>query len=100
MRTTAVSVVLVTAIATGCATGSAPRAAPEVGLGQPAPRGAASDPRAGNALAHELSEQGRAALAGGDAAAAASSLREAVRLQPDLIDARESLGLALYQMGD
>jgi tetratricopeptide (TPR) repeat protein len=100
MRTTAVSVVLVTAIATGCATGSAPRSAPEVGLGQPAPRSAASDPRAGNARAHELSEQGRAALAGGDAAAAASSLREAVRLQPDLVDARESLGLALYQMGD
>ena len=43
---------------------------------------------------------GRAAMARGDAATAAASFREAIRLQPDLADARENLGLALYEMGD
>jgi len=33
-------------------------------------------------------------------AAATMQLREALRLQPELVEARESLGLALYNMGD
>ncbi len=45
-------------------------------------------------------EQGRALIARGEMAAAASALREALRLRPDLIQARSSLGLALYGMGD
>jgi len=39
-------------------------------------------------------------MARGDMAAATIPLREALRLQPELIEARESLGLALYDMGD
>jgi len=100
MRTTILGVTLVVATATGCATGGAPRSAPEAAVGDPARSGSPSDPRARAVQARQLSERGRAALAGGDAAAATSSLREALRLEPNLGDARESLGLALYQMGD
>jgi TPR repeat protein len=39
-------------------------------------------------------------MARGDSATAARSFREALLLRPDLIEARESLGLALYEMGD
>ena len=39
-------------------------------------------------------------MARGDMATATGSFREALRLQPDLVEARESLGLALYEMGD
>jgi tetratricopeptide (TPR) repeat protein len=45
-------------------------------------------------------ERGHALIARGDMAAAASALRETLRLQPDLTDARVSLGLALYALGD
>ena len=45
------------------------------------------------ARAHEL-------MTRGDLAAAASVLREALRLEPDSAQARASLGLALYAMGD
>jgi TPR repeat protein len=43
---------------------------------------------------------GEALIARGNMAEAASWLREALRLQPDLVEARVSLGLALYGMGD
>src|SRR5207245_1515601 len=45
-------------------------------------------------------EQGQALIARGEMAAAATVLREALRREPDLIQARASLGLALYGMGD
>ena len=43
---------------------------------------------------------GRAALGTGDLTAATIRLREALRAQPDLPEARESLARALYTMGD
>src|SRR5262245_62461596 len=43
---------------------------------------------------------GRAALGTGDLTAATIRLREALRAQPDLPEARESLARALYAMGD
>lgn len=43
---------------------------------------------------------GRALLARGEMMAATAVLREALRLNPDLAEARASLGLALYAMGD
>jgi tetratricopeptide (TPR) repeat protein len=45
-------------------------------------------------------ERGQALIARGEMAAAASALREALRLQPELTTARTSLGLALYALGD
>jgi tetratricopeptide (TPR) repeat protein len=45
-------------------------------------------------------EAGRAHIARGEMVAAAVALREALRLAPDLAEARASLGLALYAMGD
>ncbi len=43
---------------------------------------------------------GRALLARGETVEATVPLREALRLKPDLAEARASLGLALYAMGD
>jgi TPR repeat protein len=83
-----------------CRTVLGPRSAPGAAVGEPAPAGTPTDPKARAVQARRLSEQGRAALAGSDAAAATIALREALRLEPDLVDARESLGLALYQLGD
>ena len=101
MHSTAVGLALVVLIGTGCATGSAPRSSvPAGGIGEPARADSSSDPRTREARARELLELGRTAMAGGDMAAATRSLREALRLQPDLVAARESLGLALYEMGD
>ena len=45
-------------------------------------------------------DQGQALIARGEMAAAVTALREALRREPDLIQARSSLGLALYGMGD
>jgi tetratricopeptide (TPR) repeat protein len=45
-------------------------------------------------------EHGQALIARGDMAAAASALRETLRVQPELTSARVSLGLALYALGD
>ena len=45
-------------------------------------------------------DEGRKRLAQGDMIGASALLREALRLQPDLGEARASLGLALYAMGD
>src|SRR5438046_235333 len=44
-------------------------------------------------------DEGRALIARGEVAAAAVALREALRLRPDLAEARASLGPALYAMG-
>jgi TPR repeat protein len=44
--------------------------------------------------------RGQELIARGDLAAAATALREALRLDPELVQARSSLGLALYGMGD
>ena len=44
--------------------------------------------------------EGQAFIARGEMASAASALRAALRLQPDLVQARSSLGQALYGMGD
>jgi len=99
MRSTTVSLALLAAIGTGCSTGSAPRSTTPTGtVGDPAPAtsAASGSPREGRAREHLA--LGRAAMARGDAATAAASFREAIRLQPDLADARENLGLALYEM--
>jgi tetratricopeptide (TPR) repeat protein len=47
-----------------------------------------------------LLERGQSLIARGDMAAATIPLREALRQQPDSLEARSSLGLALYAMGD
>ncbi len=52
------------------------------------------------AHAQEYLERGQALIARGEMATAAMALREALRRDPDLIQARASLGLALYGMGD
>ena len=43
---------------------------------------------------------GVARLHAGDLVGATEELREALRVQPDLVEARMSLGVALYQLGD
>src|SRR2546425_12278434 len=63
-----------------------------VGVASPAPTP--------QARAQAYLEQGQALIARGEMAAAATVLREALRREPDLIQARTSLGLALYGMGD
>jgi tetratricopeptide (TPR) repeat protein len=80
----------------GCATvpTAAPPAMPGADARPPAPPEPAPAP-----AASEL-ERGQALLARGEMAAAASALREAARLQPDLIAARTDLGRALYALGD
>jgi tetratricopeptide (TPR) repeat protein len=62
--------------------------------------GCASAPASPRGAAEALLERGRAAIARGDMVAATSALREALRLAPDLVEARAGLGFALYAMGD
>jgi len=45
-------------------------------------------------------DRGRALRAQGDLVAAATALREAIRQDPDLADARVSLGVTLWELGD
>ena len=52
------------------------------------------------ARAQTYLDLGRVLIARGDMAEATPWLREALRLRPDLIQARSGLGLALYGMGD
>jgi len=52
------------------------------------------------ATAQQYLDHGRALIARGEMAAAATALRAALRREPDLIEARASLGLALYGTGD
>jgi TPR repeat protein len=101
MRSTLISLVGLAVTLAACTTSSAPRAtSPAVAVGDPSRAVApASGPEA-DARARELLALGRAAMGRGDAAGAATSFREALRLEPDLIEAREGLGLALYEMGD
>jgi Tfp pilus assembly protein PilF len=74
---------------TGCASGPPAPASPSGATTAPA----ASQPTRGL-------EAGRAHIARGDMLAATIALREALRLAPELAEARASLGLALYAMGD
>jgi len=101
MRSTTVSLALLAAIGTGCATGGAQRSATATGAaGEPTRAASAIAVSQGEARAREALELGRAATARGDMATAAGSFREALRLRPDLVEAREGLGLALFGMGD
>jgi Tfp pilus assembly protein PilF len=82
--------VLLAVVQVGCAT-------------QTAPSRAAGTPSAHGGLAAQTSRDldlGRAALGTGDLTAATIRLREALRAEPDLPEARESLARALYAMGD
>jgi tetratricopeptide (TPR) repeat protein len=74
----------------GCATAAPPESAPvPSGEVRPATPGARA----------EL-ERGQALFARGDMAGAATALREALRLQADLVAAHTALGLALQGLGD
>jgi TPR repeat protein len=101
MRSATVSLVLLAAIATGCTTAGTPRSTTATGAaGDPARPDERAQDSARETRGRELLALGRAALGRGDTAEAAASFREALRLEPNLIDAHEGLGLALYQMGD
>lgn len=69
-------------------------------LAPPAPPAAEAREPAPQARAQAYLDQGRVLIARGEMGAAATVLREALRREPDLIQARASLGLALYGMGD
>jgi tetratricopeptide (TPR) repeat protein len=84
-----VVLVLPIALAIGCAT-QRPAPTPPAIATTPPP---AADPA-------RILDLGRALLARGEMVAATVALREALRLKPDLAEARASLGLALYAMGD
>jgi tetratricopeptide (TPR) repeat protein len=87
---------LMLALATGCATQrTAPTPPRSLATAPHAPPTPAEASEAGRAL-----ERGRAHVARGEMVAATVALREALRLAPDLAEARASLGLALYAMGD
>src|SRR5690349_7556592 len=89
------------ALPAGCATQHA--STPPQHASTPPPVGATAPvgttPADTSAAARRLHE-GRALIARGDMAAATLGLRDALRAQPDLDEARASLGLALYAMGD
>jgi Tfp pilus assembly protein PilF len=80
----------------GCATASPIAAPARSTAGAPSPESS----EATRAAAMSAFERGQALAARGEMAAAATALREAVRRQPDLVEARTSLGLALYTLGD
>jgi TPR repeat protein len=82
--------VLLAAVQVGCATQTAPGPAVET----------SSPPSGPAARTSRDLDLGRAAIGTGDLTAATIRLREALRAQPDLPDARESLARALYAMGD
>lgn len=69
-----------------------------VGSGLPSASGA--DQPAGRDAAHLHYSQGVGLLASGDLLGAKAEFREALRLRPDLVQARFSLGTALYLAGD
>jgi len=101
MRSTLTGLIVLAATAAACTTGSAPHAtSPAVAGGDPSRTTAPASGLDADARARELLEIGRGALGRGDAAGAATAFRKALRLRPDLIEARESLGLVLYEMGD
>src|SRR5262249_60377198 len=84
-------------LASGCATRRAPEAPIASTAGPPA---AAPTPAGRPTALHDQArvalDEGRRRLAQGDMIGASALLREALRLQPDLADARATLGLALY----
>jgi tetratricopeptide (TPR) repeat protein len=82
--------VVLLVIQVGCATHPAHRPAASTPPGTPA---AAAE-------AERLLQRGQVLIARGEMAAAVTTLREALGHQPDLVEARASLGLALYGMGD
>ena len=87
-------------LASGCVT---PHAAPPPTGATAPPSSVATPPRPTPAAAAEAArayEHGRALVARGEMMAATVALRDALRLRPDLAEARASLGLALYAMGD
>ena len=81
---------LLAVVQVGCATQTVPGRAAETSTPQ-------SDPAAQTSRDLDL---GRAAIGTGDLTVATIRLREALRAQPDLPEARESLARALYGMGD
>src|SRR6266571_5187771 len=83
LKSAIASLLLVATIQAGCATATGPGRTAQMA-----------------APVEDTLEVGRAAIGQGDMAAATMRLREALRLQPELVEARESLGLALYNMGD
>ena len=103
-----VSVVLLALLFAGCA-GAAP-AAPPTTAGRPPSAPAAPAPSAVATPPLTVTppspgtppalDRGRALLARGEVAAAAAAFREALRAQPDLVDARAGLGTALAGVGD
>jgi TPR repeat protein len=93
-----VVLVLPIALASGCAT-PRPAPPPTAIATTPSPPSDAAPPRAADPARAAL-DFGRALLARGEMVAATVALREALRLKPDLSEARASLGLALYAMGD
>jgi tetratricopeptide (TPR) repeat protein len=84
-----VVLVLIAIVQTACAT-----------LPAGPPPGSSAPPGSTEARAQALLERGQLLLGRGEMAAAVTSLRQALRLRPDLAPARASLGLALYGMGD
>jgi Tfp pilus assembly protein PilF len=86
-------------LATGCATHRPAPAPPPAGATIPGPPTASTPPAAASEAPRAL-EAGRAHIARGEMLAATIALRDALRLAPDLAEARASLGLALYAMGD
>ena len=87
-------------LASGCVT---PHAAPPPTGATAPPSSVATSPRPTPAAAAEAArayEHGRSLVARGEMMAATVALRDALRLRPDLAEARASLGLALYAMGD
>ena len=71
-----------------------------LGVAQAGCAGVARPAPTPQAQAQVYLDQGQALIARGEMAADVTALREALRREPDLIQARSSLGLALYGMGD
>jgi tetratricopeptide (TPR) repeat protein len=86
----------------GCATAAPPTppAIPSADVPPPVAAPPAAAPAPPSSADVAALEQGRALVAHGEMAAAATTLRGALRRQPDLVPARVSLGLALYALGD
>jgi TPR repeat protein len=106
--TRGLTIVALLVVLTGCATTSATPPAPEPSSRATAPPPAPSPPTASPTItppgpedpARADLEAGRARIGAGDMTGAVTALRQALRREPDLVEARASLGLALHGMGD